>query len=693
MVLLACIVYRANRGEPDDMTEATDPEKSETPPPDSEQLELKLPDESSNLKDLGLWAGVLVLLALITWWPATTGGFVWRDDVTAAKKELLAPAGLAQSWLGRWQNPQKFTEPVYQPMTDSAYWLEYRLGGHNDHNLPTPAAFHIANLIFHAGAAILLWLILRELSIAGAWMIAAIFSLNPIHAEAVSWISQQSTVLCGLLFLGSVYSYLMFVKSREQDRTDRAAGGSGVDPAQTWGLYAGAALLAVLAMLSHPMALVAPVTILLLLWWRKRSSSLDALVLIPLLILGLALWFTDFDLHKTTGDSLAQSGTMVQLTQIGRGMLHAALAPLLPVGLSILYTRQSSGIMSSLALAILALTLLAGAATFFLRKPGAFVAIALFVMLVIFSLNWFDAARLSYMTDNVAYLAMVPVAAAIVMWVTRLKIPGPHPQSAVGLSAFVLIALGALGWSRSYAFESSTTLWRDVLKKDPGSAFAQASLAEQLRQDAIEDSDQDDTDAMKQDLGDAIAHAQVALKLDPANGPAERTWANSLVAGGDIGSAIPHFESATQDDPTNPLLRTEYASALIQLGRFKSAVPQANEALALDINSAAAHRLLGVAYAGLGDTARAMREQQAALNLDNGDLDARQKLAELQAKTGSMKDAITNYSIILATNQTQMNRPEIWQGDCKNQGSAGRIQLRHAIPGDGSKVSAGGSRD
>jgi tetratricopeptide (TPR) repeat protein len=657
------------------MTDATEPQKSETPPPDSEQLELKLPDESSALKDLGLWAGVLVLLTLITWWPATTGGFIWRDDVTAANKDLLAPSGLSQSWLGRWQNPEKFTEPVYQPLTDSAYWIEYRLGGHNEHNLPASTAFHVASLIFHAGAAILLWLILRELLIPGAWMIAAIFALHPIHAEAVSWISQQATVLSGLLFLGSVFSYLMFVKSREQDKTDRAAGGSGVDPAQTWGLYAGSVVLALLAMLSHPMALVAPVVILLLLWWRKRSTSSDALLLLPLLIIGLVLWFSDFDLHKTGGDTLAKSSVAVQLTEIGRGLLHGVLAPIAPLGLSILYARHPSSLVSMIAILIVVLTLLAGIAAFFLRKTGAFVAIAIFVMLVVFSLNWFDADRLSHITDSIAYLAMLPVVAAVVMWVGSLRLPGPQPQTVVGLSAFVLVALGAIGWSRSYAFESSASLWRDVLKKDPTSAFAEASLAEQLRQNAIDDSDQDDKDAMKQDLSDAIAHAQSALKLDPANGPAQRTWANALVAQGDIAAAIPHFESATQDDPANPTLRTEYASALIALGRFKPAVLQANQALALDINSGTAHRLLGDAYAGLGDRERAINEQEAALKISAGDVVARQKLAELQAKTGNLKEAIANYSLILAADQTQMSRPEIWQAIAKIKDQQGEYEF------------------
>jgi tetratricopeptide (TPR) repeat protein len=666
VVLPARFVYRENCGEQDDMTDAIEPQKPELPPMDAEQLELKLPDESAALKDLGLWAGVLVLLTLITWWPATTGGFIWRDDATAANKELLAPSGLSQSWFGRWQTPQKSTEPVYQPLTDTAYWLEYRLGGHNEKNLPAATAFHVAGLIFHAAAAVLLWLVLRELLLPGAWMVAAIFSLDPIHAESISWISQQGTVLAGMLFLGSVYSYFMFVKSREQDAADRAAGGAGVDPAQTWGLFAGSAMLALLAMLSQPAALVAPGVILVLLWWKKRLTSLDSLLLTPLLIVGLALWFSNFDLHKTAGDApLLHSSFGTQIATVGRGLIHSALAPIVPAGLSILYSRDASSVTTIAATLIFACVILAGIGAFLLHKPGAVAAIAIFVMLVAFSVNWFDADRLSYITDNTAYLAVVPIAAVIVGVILRLRIPGPQPQTVVGICAFVLVVLGGIGWSRSYAFESSGALWRDVLKKNPSSAFAEASLAEQQRQDAIDDKDRDDTDAMNQNIADSINHSQAALALDPNNAPAQRTWANALVAKGDLAEALPHFESATQLDPTNPILRTEYASALIDLGRFKPALPEADEALALDVKSATAHRLLGQAYAGLGDNDRAIHEQQAALDLNSGDTDARQKLAELQAKSGRLKDAIENYSLILAADQTQMSRPEIWQAIAK----------------------------
>jgi protein O-mannosyl-transferase len=667
----------AEHGEYDSMTEANEPVKSELPTPDSEQLELKLPDESSAPKDIALWAGVLALLTLIAFWPATTGSFIWRDDATVDNKQLLiAPTALSQSWFGRWQSSQVFDRPIYQPVTDTAYWLEYRLGGHNEQGIPTSTSFHIASLIFEATAAILLWLILRELLIPGAWLIAAIFAVHPIHAEPVSWISEQGTVLSGALFLGSVYSYLMFVKSREQNAADLAAGGAGVDPAQTWGLYAGSAALCLMAILSQPSALVLPAVIALLIWWKKRYVPTDGLLLLPLLVIGLAFWFGNVDLHKKPSESLLLHASIIQqVTTIGHAFGNLVFHLILPFRFSVLYLH---GDQSGLFVLLAALPFAVLAVLYVFRDrfgTGLAVAIAIVVMLVCFSVNWFNPSRLSYVTDCTSYLAIVPVLAVIVLFISRVRLPGPYPQTLVGLCTAILIIFGALTLRRTYAFESSIALWRDALKKDPNSSFAEASLAEQLRLQAIDDAQTPDNDAMNSDLAEAIEHAESALRLDPANGPAQRTWANVLVSQGDIAKAIPHFELAGELEPKNSKLLDEYGNALIALGRFKEARSPLDQALALDTNVTEPHELLGDAYAGLKDLRRAVAEEDAALAINAGDLVARQKRAEFEARDGRFVEAITDYTAIMQVDKAHMNNPDLYAAIAKIRDQQGEYQM------------------
>jgi tetratricopeptide (TPR) repeat protein len=646
------------------MSQPSAPDNSSLPDPDSESLELKLPDEAVSPKDLGLWVGVLALIALIAYWPATTGSFIWRDDSTAAKVTLLAPSGLSRSWFSRWQTGGGFDRPVYQPVTDTAYWIEYRLGGHDAQGVPAAGSFHIASLVFHAGAAILLWFILRELSVKAAWLSAAVFALHPLHSEPVSWISEQAAVLSGMLLLGSVYTYLMFVKNHSRDHADRAVGGPGIDPAITFGFLAGALVLSIAAMLAEPSALVGPLVIWLLLLWTKKLSSRDTLLLGAPLLIGLGLWLSDCDLHKTAGEQILLHAPLAnQLGVLGHGFSRVISKCFLPFGLSILPRWTDSGFTLLVHQAFALLVLVGMVGLYLLQRfigRGMLVATVVFVLLVGFSLNWFDAARLTAVTGSTAYLSLIPVIVIAMFVLYRLPLPGPQPQAVVVVSTLLLGTLGAIAWNRTYAFENSVALWRDVLQKNPTSPYAQAQLAEQLRVLAIDDSAQDNKDNMERDLNEAIQHAQTALKLDPANGPAQRTWANALVAQGSIAQALSHYETATHLDPDNLALRTEYGDSLNKLGRFTEAKLQLDEALRLDINSAVAHTLLGVAYAGLGDRDRAISEQTAALALDPGNIVALEKLAELQTQVRDFKAAIVSYSHIMASSPDQMKRPDLW---------------------------------
>jgi Tfp pilus assembly protein PilF len=653
---------------------STPPELSpQAPVPDSEQLELKLPDESASPKELGLWAGVLVLLTLIAYWPATTGSFVWRDDHLAQQKWLLAPGGLSLAWFDRWQHPEDYSvnSPVYQPMALTAYWMEYRAGGKTDKNLPAPMVYHVASLIFHAGAAVLLWLLLRELMLPGAWIISAIFALHPIHSEPVSWISEQATPLAGLFFIGSLYCYWMFVKWRERDATEKSAGREGVDPAQTWGLYSAAASLFLLAILSDPSAVVLPAVLLLVLWWKKKLTSQDGALITPMIIAAVALWISTMDMHGDPGEAiLLHAPLLTKAIMLGDGMWFTLFRLIVPMHFSVMdfSIHQVSGVTAagSIAVAVMILlsivVLIPVAVNRPQRRRGPLVAIAVFFLLVCSSLNWFDSTRLTPVTDCVAYLAIVPVLILLVALITTVKLPGPHPQTAVVVCAIVLIGLGLLAWMRTYAFESSVALWRDVVQKDPDAPFAQGALAEQLRMAANEDFASGNVDPVKGERAQAKEHALQASRLDPHYALAQRIWANVLSDEGDVAGALPHYQAALELEPNNSALRIEYGQALDLLGRFDAAIPILDEALIENPNSSKAHSLLGEAYQGIGRFDRAMLEQNLALMKDPSNIYARQKLAELEArgsKPEDLKSAVTDYFKILA-DKTQQSRPDLW---------------------------------
>jgi tetratricopeptide (TPR) repeat protein len=663
------------------------PDDTAVPPPNpvdpSEQLELKLPDESGAWRDLALWAGVLVLLSLVTYWPAVGGSFQWLDDRAVSHDRLLAmPGGLSAVWDVPWHNPHAYRFPVYAPVAFTADWIAYRAGGHNDQGLPTPTAYHITALACHAGAAVLAWLVLRELAVPAAWMVAAVFALHPVNAEAASWISDGGVTVGGLLFFGSAYAYLWYMKFRDRDAADRAGGGPGGDPAQTWGTYAASAVAAILAALAWPAAGAVPGVVLLALWWRRRLTRADTLLLLPVLAVTAILWLAQLSLVRPTPEGgvlpIGDLPAIYMVAAVGHGLLLALAKMLVPVGLNLFYTTTAG--VGFAGLVVAAAVLLAVPILWAVRtgQRGPAAAGGIVVLTLVPALNWFDAARHTTSADSAAYLAVVPLAAVVLAAVAgglrRVRSGEAHTQLVVAVSAVLLVALGATAWTRARAFETPVSLWEDAAHKEPRSQFASAALAEQLRLRGAEDAADEDADATQADLQAAVtesarAAALAAMAHDPAAGAAaERTWAAALVSMGDDKGSLPHFDLATRVDPDAPTL-VQYGQALLKMGQTKVAIAKLDAALAADPTSAAAHRVLGQAYKDAGNDGRCLVEEQTAVGLDPSDLAAQQLLAEALTRANRLPEALQHYIVLLTASKENQARGDLWA-------AIGRIKSR-----------------
>jgi hypothetical protein len=124
-----------------------------------------------------------------------------------------------------------------------------------------PGAMHAVNLALHACAALLLFYALRQLTgrIWEAAVVAALFGLHPINVESVAWVTERKNVLCAVFTMATFLVYARYARRPSPSR------------------YLLLVAAFILALLSKPMAVTIPPTLLLLDVWplhRHRTPRL-----------------------------------------------------------------------------------------------------------------------------------------------------------------------------------------------------------------------------------------------------------------------------------------------------------------------------------------------------------------------------------------------------------------------------------
>ncbi len=428
----------------------------------------------SNLLYQDRWLVVaIILLVALAYGGTLWNGFIWDDnDYVTENETLRSLAGLAAIWTDRSATPQ------YYPLVHSTFWLEYHLWGLN------PMPYHITNAILHAMTAVGLWFVLRELSIPGAWLCAAIFAVHPVHVESVAWITERKNVLSGLFYVFAFLSLLRF----QQRTTDKNFNQSG------WRSYYQAMLLFVAALLSKSVTCTLPAAFLVVIWWRDaRVSTRIVTLLLPFFFIGILSALNTAVLERSQvgaqGDEFAWT-TAERLQIAGTSLWMYLWKLLVPLNLCFFYPKWELdagkvGCWIAPILGLASVTLLVVTVSRVGRGPLAsflFFGGTLFPALGFF--NVFPM-RYSYFADHFQYLASVgPITlAGSSLWQLTARLPNNWGSLRAVLATGMLLLLASISSSRSLVYRDLWTLWQDTLVKNPKSDIALNNLAAlELRQ-------------------------------------------------------------------------------------------------------------------------------------------------------------------------------------------------------------------
>jgi tetratricopeptide (TPR) repeat protein len=526
---------------------------------------------------------------------------------------------------------------VTRPVAYATFYFNYILGGWDTRGM------RLFNILIHAGNAILLWAVLRQLvtrlvargslSTASAAFIpaaaAVLFVAHPLAVESVTYIVQRFTSLAA--FWSLLAAWLYFCSTEE-----------GMENRRVTRFRIAAGLVMLLGMLTKECCVVIPLLILMVemlvlgTHWRpalrRTLPLLVSLPVIPVLILmaSAALNGGIFDLGSGLNivNSRDEPVTHFQylITQF-TVVAHYLRLMVWPAGLNIDPTwevRHSFFEGQVLASFLLHAAIVAGAAFGYrtMRHVDARARLVLAFVL------WFYgsisiSSGLVPLPDMVAeHRSYVPSIGMFVVFACLFDVVrgllANRPREALAVAAIVTAAFSSATIFRNRVWSGADSLWADAAKKSPGKFRVWSNLGVALSAKGRE--------------REAADCYRKSVEIEPAFANGVLNLSNSLLRLNRPKEALTEIDRLREHNPEAferaPILYTK-ALGLLQTGKAQDATSLLRSLVEKEPRDFMSHRLLGIIFSDAGKTADAERHLRRALALEPNDAPTRQALEKI----------------------------------------------------------------
>ena len=577
---------------------------------------------------------VCLFLALAVW--AVFGRtlrheFINYDDNGYVYENPAITQGL--SWGGVLWAFTHINHSEWFPLTSISHMLDCQLYGLN------AGGHHLTNVLLHAATAILLFLVLRDMT--GAFwrsaFVAALFAIHPLRVESVAWVTERKDVLSGLFFVLTLGAYVRYV--RRPFKPGRYL--------LVLGLFS-------LGLLCKAMVVTLPLVLLLLDYWplgrwpagwqtpsgperlnnsaRRSCPAFRALILekTPLLLLAGAGCAATWLAARNAAPVLAVQGLTLPY-RLGNAL--AAYVDYLghmlyPVGLAVLYPHPRNALPAwEVGWSVLVLSVIsAGVAAWRRKCPYLLVGWLWYLGMlvpVIDNLQAGDQAR----ADRYTYLPQIGLY-IMAAW-GAVDLCGAWRYRRLVLPSVAAAILGGLmagAYVQSGYWKNSISLWTRTLACTSGTYMAHFNLANAL--------------AEQGKLDAAIEHYERALQLKPDYAQTHNNIGKALADRGKPGEAIQHYERAIQLKPDYAEAHNNLGVMLARQGKLPEAIQHYERALQLRPDYAQAHNNLGLVLARQDDLGQAIQHYKRALQLRPDYAEAHDNLGNALSTQGKFDEAV-----------------------------------------------------
>ncbi len=641
-------------------------------------------DATARQKRASLVAAAIIVLAIaLAFANGFVGPFVFDDKPSIPENPTIRHlADIAQVFS---PPPTGGITVEGRPLLNASFAVSYALSGTN------PWAYHLLNVLIHAGAALLLWGIIRrtlllpifgerfkESAAAVAFFTALLWAVHPLQTESVTYIVQRAESQASLLYLFTLYG---FIRGTEE-------------PGSRWlGL---SVLSCLLGMASKELVVTAPFVVLL--FDRtlvsgtfsaalKRRAGYYAGLFATLGLLLVLVAGTGWNRSGTIGVDVGVTPLRYALSQFRAIATYLKLAfwpnPLV-FDYGVVWAHGAGDVLPYLVLVgSLGILTVIG----LVRREAWGLAGLVFFAVLAPSSSLIPGNRQS-IAEHRMYL---PLAAVLVVFVSGvIRLLGRRAGLVLSLIALLLAVLTV---RRNVDYRSIDALYKDTVEKAPLNQWAWNNYGDVLFKEGRTDEavtyfqhslalDKNFPDALynlgsaelsrghtqeairllkgatgksrleatvENNLGnaymkegrmfEAVTEFEKAIHAKPDLAEAHYNLANALYAQGLVRSALDHYALAAKIAPAVAEIHNNYAIALVKSGDLRGAIPELERAIALKPGDPMAEVNLGSIYANLGQMDEAIRCYRAALAISPDFAPAQQYLARVQgaSKTPATK--------------------------------------------------------
>jgi Tfp pilus assembly protein PilF len=515
--------------------------------------------------------------------------FVNYDDRENVYENPVVEKGLSMQGVG-WA----FTHAQvanWVPLTTLSHMLDCQMfgldaGGH-----------HLVNVLWHAANALLLFLVLRQMT-GSLWrsaFVAAVFAVHPLRAESVAWVSERKDVLSGFFFLLTIGAYVRNVR-----RPSRAG-------------YVVTVLLFALGLTAKSMVATLPFVLLLLDYWplKRFDNWREFLRLLPEKIPLFALAMGACVATSLVPDMqiiLTNAHHLPFFERLGNALVSYVVyvrQMVFPSGLATPYPIVPNGQPPwKVCLAFVVLAAVSAAMLAWRKKrPYLLTGWLWYLGMLVPVIGIIQISPDAAHADRYTYLPEIGLAVAGIWAAEDWSAEWKHRRLVLGgLMTAVIAALAVCAHIQTSYWKDGESLWTRALACTSSNSVAHNNMGLAF--------------AKNGEVEKAIGQFRQALEIHPDDGEVRYNLGVCFFVKGDLDEAVTQYRKALETAPDNAQIHNNLGTALFAKGFEDEAIVQFHKSVEIQPGYADAHYNLGNALLKHGKLDEAIEQYRKTLEIN-----------------------------------------------------------------------------